>query len=112
VNFVRLIAVFIRSSSLRNRKLDSYCSQIMSYIFNMLIRACMILLDNLLQCLLFIAMIDLSGTYDTVTSLIYYALVMFMIYSWIKIKPKVLIYQSGWTSHALAHHHIWKIRNV
>jgi hypothetical protein len=67
----------------------------MSYIFNMLICVGMILLDNLLQCLLFIAMIDLSRTYDTATSLICYALVMFMIYSWIKIKLKVLIYQKS-----------------
>jgi hypothetical protein len=68
------------------------CSQIMSYILNMLICVGMILLDNLLQCFLFIAMIDLSKTCGTVTSLICYALVMFMIYSWIKIKLKVLIY--------------------
>jgi hypothetical protein len=61
----------------------------MSYIFNMLFCVGMILLNNLLQCLLFIAMIDISKT-----SLIYYALVMFMIYSWIKIKLKVLIYLS------------------
>jgi hypothetical protein len=61
----------------------------------MLICVGMILLDNLLQCLLFIAMIDLSRTYDTATSLICYALVMFMIYSWIKIKLKVLIYQKS-----------------
>jgi hypothetical protein len=67
----------------------------MSYIFNMLICVGMSLLDNLLQCLLFIAMIDLSRTYDTATSLICYALVMFMIYSWIKIKLKVLIYQKS-----------------
>jgi hypothetical protein len=56
------------------------CSQIMSYIFNMLICVVMILLDNLLQYLLFIAMIDLSGTCGTTVSLICYALVMFMIY--------------------------------
>jgi hypothetical protein len=67
------------------------CSQIMSYIFNMLICVGMILLDNLLQCFLFIAMIDLSRTYGTATSLIWYALVMFMIYSWIKIKLKEVI---------------------
>jgi hypothetical protein len=66
----------------------------MSYIFNMLICVGMILLDNLLQYFLFIAMIDLSRTYGTTTSLICYALVMFMIYSWIKIKLKVLIYLS------------------
>jgi hypothetical protein len=52
----------------------------MSYIFNMLICVGIILLDNLLQCFLFIVMIDLSRTYETATSLIYFALVMFMIY--------------------------------
>jgi hypothetical protein len=57
------------------------CSQIMSYIFNILICVGMILLDNKLQYFLFIAMIDLSRAYGTATSLIYYALVMFMIYS-------------------------------
>jgi hypothetical protein len=46
------------------------CSQIMSYIFNILICVCMILLDNLLQCFLFIAMIHLSRTCGTATSLI------------------------------------------
>jgi hypothetical protein len=40
----------------------------------------MILLDNLLQYLLFITMIDLSRTYVTATSLICYVLVMFLIY--------------------------------
>jgi hypothetical protein len=52
----------------------------------------MILLDNLLQWLLFIAIIDLSRTCGTATSLICYTLVMFMIYPWIKIKLKVLIF--------------------
>jgi hypothetical protein len=69
----------------------------MSYIFNMLICVGMILLDNLLQYFMFIAIIDLSKTYDTATILIFYALVMFMIYFWIKIKPKALIYLS-WTT--------------
>jgi hypothetical protein len=64
----------------------------MSYILNMLLCVCMILLDNLLQCLLFIAMIDLSRTCDSTVSLICYALVIFTIYFWIKIKLKVLIY--------------------
>jgi hypothetical protein len=64
----------------------------MSYIFNMLICVGIILLDNLLQCFLFIAMIDLSRTCGSGTIIICYALVMFMIYSWIKIKLKVLIY--------------------
>jgi hypothetical protein len=61
------------------------CSQIMSYIFNMLICLDIILLGNLLQCLLFIAMIVLFRTCHT-TSLLCYAFVMFMIYHWIKIK--------------------------
>jgi hypothetical protein len=39
-------------------------------------------------------MIDLSRTCDTTASLIYYALVMFMIYPWIKIKLKMLIFSS------------------
>jgi hypothetical protein len=56
------------------------CYQIMSYIFNMLTYVGMILLDNMLQCLLFIAMIDLSRTCGTAASLIFYALVIFMIY--------------------------------
>jgi hypothetical protein len=68
----------------------SSCSQIMSYIFNMLICVGMILLDNLLQCLLFITMIDLSRTCGTAASLIYYVLVMFIIYSQIRIKLKLL----------------------
>jgi hypothetical protein len=46
----------------------------------MLISLGMILLDNLLQCLLFIAMKDLSSTCGTAASLICYALVMFIIY--------------------------------
>jgi hypothetical protein len=66
----------------------------MSYIFNMLIYVGIILLDNLLQCFLFIAIIDLSRTCGTATILICYVLVMFMIYSWIKIKQKMLIYLS------------------
>jgi hypothetical protein len=64
----------------------------MSYILSMLICVGMILLDNLLQYLLFNAMIDLSRTCRTVASLIYYALVMFMIYPWIKIKLKMLFF--------------------
>jgi hypothetical protein len=60
----------------------------MSYILNMLICVYMILLDNLL----FITVIDLSRTCDSTVILIYNALVMFMIYPWIKIKLKVLIF--------------------
>jgi hypothetical protein len=53
-----------------------------------------LLLDNLLQCLLFIAVIDLSRTYDGTAILICNALVMFMIYSLIKIKQKLLIFST------------------
>jgi hypothetical protein len=68
------------------------CSQIMSYIFNMLICVGMILLDNLLQYLLFIAVISLSRTCGSIATIICNALIIFMIYSWIKIKLKVLIH--------------------
>jgi hypothetical protein len=87
VNSVRLI-IFVKEP----QAMYSSCSQIMSYTFNMFIYICMILLDNLLQCLLFIAVIDLSRTCDSIATLIYNALVMFMLYSWIKIKLKVPIY--------------------
>jgi hypothetical protein len=66
----------------------------MSYILNMLICLCVILLDNMLQYLLFITMIDLSRTCDSTASLICNALVMFMIYPLIKIKLKVLIFST------------------
>jgi hypothetical protein len=46
------------------------CSQIMSYMLNMLICARMILLDNLLQCLLFVDVIDRCRIYDSITTLI------------------------------------------
>jgi hypothetical protein len=70
----------------------SFSSQIMSYILNKLIYVDIILLDNMLQCLLFIAVIDLSSTCDSIAILIYNALVIFMIYPCIKIKLKVLIF--------------------
>jgi hypothetical protein len=66
----------------------------MSYILNILIRVGMILLDNLLQYLLFIAMIYLSRTCGSAASLIFIASVMFLIYLWIKIKLKVLIFST------------------
>jgi hypothetical protein len=68
--------------------------QIVAYILNMLIWVGMILLYNLLQCLLFIAMIDLSRTCCSTSNLICSALLMFMIYSWIKMKLKVLIFST------------------
>jgi hypothetical protein len=69
-------------------------SQIMSYILNILIYVCMILIDNLLQCLLFIVVIDLYRTCDDTIILICNSLVMFMIYPSIKIKLKVLIFST------------------
>jgi hypothetical protein len=69
-----------------------FSSQIMSYLLHMLIWVGMILLDNLLQCLLLIIVIDLSRICDSTTILIYNLLVVFMIYPWIKIKAKVLIF--------------------
>jgi hypothetical protein len=69
-------------------------SRIMSYIFNMLICVDIILLDNLLQYLLFIVIIDLSRTCCTTATLIYNALVIFIIYPWIKLKLKVLIFST------------------
>jgi hypothetical protein len=58
----------------------------------MLIYVCIILLDNLLQCLLFIIVIDLSRTCDSTAILIYNVLIMLMIYPRIKIKLKVQIF--------------------
>jgi hypothetical protein len=69
-----------------------FFSQIMSYLLDMLICVGMILLNNLLQCLLFITVIYLSRTCDSIASLICNALLMFMFYPWIKIKLKVLIF--------------------
>jgi hypothetical protein len=43
---------------------NDFPSQIISYILNMLICVDMILLDKLIECLLFIVMIDISKTYD------------------------------------------------
>jgi hypothetical protein len=47
-----------------------FSSQIMAYILNMFICVGMILLDNLLQCLLFIAVIDVSRICDSIAILI------------------------------------------
>jgi hypothetical protein len=56
-------------------------SQIMSYILNMLICVGIILLESsLLQCFLFIAVIDLSSTFDSTVISIFNLLFMFLIY--------------------------------
>jgi hypothetical protein len=70
-----------------------FFSQIMS--LDMLIYVGIILLVNILQWLLFIAVIDLSRTCDNIASLICNVLLMFMIYFWIKIKLKLLIFSRG-----------------
>jgi hypothetical protein len=69
-------------------KEDTYIlnSQIMSYILNLLICVDIIMLDSLLQCFLFIDVIDLSSTFDAIVGSIYSLLFMFIIYFWIKIK--------------------------
>jgi hypothetical protein len=63
----------------------------MSYMLNLVICIGMILLD-LLQCSIYIVVIDLSSTYDSTTVLICNSLFMFMIYFLIKIKLKVLLF--------------------
>jgi hypothetical protein len=90
----------------------SFSSQIMSYILNMLICVGMILLDNLLQYLLFIAIIDLSRSCYSTVSLICNALLMFMIYSWIKIKLKVLIFPTHTSDYLDAQGANYVIRNT
>jgi hypothetical protein len=72
----------------------NFSSQIISYILNMFIYVGMILLDNLLQYLLFIDVIDLHRTCDSTVILICIVLVMFMIYFLIKIKLKILIFST------------------
>jgi hypothetical protein len=87
MNSVRQSVVFIKEPQVTY----SFSSQIMFYIMNTLICVGMILVDNILQCLLFIVVIDLSRTCDSTAILMCNALVMFIIYIWIKIKLKVLI---------------------
>jgi hypothetical protein len=64
----------------------------MSYLLDMLIYVCMILLDNLLQYLVFIVMIYLYIICDSIIILICNVLVISMICPWIKIELKVLIF--------------------
>jgi hypothetical protein len=67
----------------------------MSYILNILTCVDMILLDILLQCFLFIVVIDLSSTFYIIVVLIFNLLFRFVIYFWIKIKLKVLIFPTS-----------------
>jgi hypothetical protein len=75
---------------------DTYVlnSRIMSNLLNILICVGMILLNSLMQYFMFIVVINLSSTYDTTVVSIYDLLFMFIIYFWIKIKLKVLIFPS------------------
>jgi hypothetical protein len=54
--------------------------QFMSYILNILISIYMIMLDSMLQCLLFITVIDLFSTFDNTIVLIYSLLFQSTIY--------------------------------
>jgi hypothetical protein len=51
--------------------------------------------DNLLQCLIYFVMIDLSSTCDCTIVLICKSLVIFKSYYWIKIKLKVLLFPTA-----------------
>jgi hypothetical protein len=75
-------------------KEDTYIlnSQIMSYILNILIYVGMILLDSLLQCFLFIVVIDLSSIFDSSVVSICNQLFIFIVYFWIIIFPAYIIY--------------------
>jgi hypothetical protein len=66
-------------------------SRIISYILNILIYVGLILLDNLLQYVMFIVVMDLLRNCGNTIVLICNLLVMFMSYFWIKIKVKMLI---------------------
>jgi hypothetical protein len=70
----------------------NFSSQIISYILNMLICVCMILLDNLLQYFLFITMIDLLRSCDSTANLICIALA--------KIKLKILLFSKKLNIHS------------
>jgi hypothetical protein len=63
----------------------------MSYLLDMLIYVCMILLDNLLQYLVFIVMIYLYIICDSTIILICNVLVISMICLWIKIEKSANI---------------------
>jgi hypothetical protein len=73
----------------------------MSYILNILTCVDMILLDILLQCFLFIVVIDLSSTFYIIVVSIFNLLFRFVIYFWIKIKLKVLIFPTSSHRHGL-----------
>lgn len=52
----------------------------------------LIALDNMVECVILFAMIDLSRSCVDMSSLICYLFIVLMIYFWIKLKLKVLIY--------------------
>jgi hypothetical protein len=90
-----------RASSSPNRRHQGATSHVRfllsNHVLHIDILICIgtILLDNPLQCLLFIAVIDLSRIYDSTAILICNAVAIFMIYTWIKIKIKVLIFPTN-----------------
>jgi hypothetical protein len=75
-------------------------SLITYYMLNLVICLDMILLD-LLQCLIYIILIDLSTTYDSTVVSICNSLFMFLIYFWIKIILNVLLFPTEVSSGAL-----------
>jgi hypothetical protein len=81
-------------------------SLIMSYVPNFVICIGMILL-YLLQYLICIILIDLSSTFDSTADSIYNPLFMFMIYFWIKIKLKVLLFLTGYKGHHTSDGELW-----
>ena len=67
-------------------------SQIMSSILAIMICCSLIILDSMVESVLLLVVIDLCRSTVDLSSLICYLSIIFMIYFWIKIKLKVLIY--------------------
>jgi hypothetical protein len=70
-------------------------SRIMSYILNISICVGMILLDILLQWFLFITVIDLASIFHSTFVSLWNLVFSSIIYFWIKIKLKMLIFPTG-----------------
>ena len=69
-------------------------SQIMFSILAIMICCSLIVLDSMVQSVFSLVIIDLCRSSIDISSLICYLSIIFMIYSWIKIKLKVLIYST------------------
>ena len=64
----------------------------MFFILAIMICYSMIVLDSMVQSVFSLVIIDLCRSSIDISSLICYLSIIFMVYSWIKIKLKVLIY--------------------